>query len=67
LIFSLYLFEDGNSDVDFVADVFDLGNFDSHIVVCYLHWSEGYFDCSLFLSDLCFFLCLSLSLRRIEF
>jgi hypothetical protein len=60
LIFSLYLFEDGNFDVDFVADVFDLGNFDSDTIVYYLHWSEGNYDCSLFLGDLFFFLCLSL-------
>jgi hypothetical protein len=35
LIFSLCLFEAGNSDVDFVVNVFDLGNVDSDTVVCY--------------------------------
>jgi hypothetical protein len=64
-IFSLYLNEVGNSDSDSV--VCDLGNFDSGSVVCVLHLSEGYLDCSLFLGDLCLFLCLSLCLKIIEF
>jgi hypothetical protein len=60
LIFSLCVFEAGNSDVEDVVVAFDLGNFDSDTIVYYLHWSEGNFDGSLFLGDLFFFLCLSL-------
>ena len=40
LIFSLCLFEAGNSDFGDV--VYNLGNFDSDSVVCYLHLSVGY-------------------------
>jgi hypothetical protein len=46
LISSLFLFEAGNSDVDF--EVWDL------------HLSEGFLDFSLFLYDLFLYLCLSL-------
>jgi hypothetical protein len=58
LIFSLCLFEAGNSDSGSI--VYNLGNYDSGSVVCDLHLSDGYLEFSLFLDDLCLFLCISL-------
>jgi hypothetical protein len=60
LIFSLYLFEDGNFDSG--SCVCDLGNFDYGSLVCHIHLSDGYLDFSLFPSDLFLFLFLFLSL-----
>jgi hypothetical protein len=55
LIFSLYLFEAGNSDSGSVVS--DLGNSNSGSIFCNLHLIDAYLDFSLFLGDLCLSLC----------